>query len=56
MTVIGNFIAIRPDQLAAVVEDPDLVSSFLYPEGGGVGPTNQLDMACHSPHAQWKQL
>lgn len=52
MSMIGNFVAIRPDQLAAFVADPDLVSSFLYPEDGVVGPTNQLDIdkAWHAIH------
>lgn len=44
MSMIGNFVAIPPNQLAALVADPDLISSVLYPEDGGVEPANHLDI------------
>src|SRR5687768_4410646 len=52
MSMIGNFTAIRPDQLAVLVADPDLVSSFLYPEDGVDKPINHLDIdkAWHAIH------
>ena len=51
MSMIGNFLAIRPDQLAALIAEPELVESFLYPEDG-VEQTSHLeiDKAWHAIH------
>jgi hypothetical protein len=52
MSMIGNFVAISPGQLATLVADPDLMESFLYPDDGEAEPENHLDVdkAWHAIH------
>jgi len=41
--MIGNFVAIPSSQLTALIAEPDLVESVLYPEDG-TEPANYLDV------------
>lgn len=51
MSMIGNFLAIRSDQLTALIAEPDLVASFLYPEGGEEQANHlEIDKAWHAIH------
>ncbi|HTN76660.1 MAG TPA: YfbM family protein [Pirellulaceae bacterium] len=52
MSMIANFVAVDPQQLAALVANPDLVPSFLHPEDAGAEPANYLDIdkAWHAIH------
>ena len=43
MSMIGNFLAISPDQLTELVNEPALIDSLLYPEGGP-DPERHLDI------------
>ena len=52
MSMIGNFLAISPDQLAAFKADPDSVIPFLYPddEDAELGAHLDIDKAWHAIH------
>jgi hypothetical protein len=51
MSMIGNFLAIRPDQLTALITEPELVESLLYPEDGAEQANHlDIDKAWHAIH------
>ncbi len=51
MSMIGNLLAIRSDQLAALIAEPDLVTSLLYPEDGEEQTNHlEIDKAWHAIH------
>ena len=44
MSMIGNLIALRPETLKSLVDDPDAIEVFLYPDDGDSEPENHLDL------------
>ena len=52
MSMIGNLIALRPETLKSLVDDPDAIEAFLYPDDGDSEPENHLDLdkAWHAIH------
>jgi hypothetical protein len=52
MSMIGNFVALEPSKLAALIEDPTTVEPFLYPDDDEGVPPNHLDVdkAWHAIH------
>lgn len=51
MSMIGNFLAIRPDQLAALIAEPESMESLLYPEDGAEQANHlDIDKAWHAIH------
>ena len=52
MSMIGNLVAVRPEQLQSFIADPTLIESFLYPEDGETEPENHIDLdkAWHAIH------
>lgn len=52
MSMIGNLVALNLQQLQSLIDEPDLVEEFLYPEDGDAQPDNHLDLdkAWHAIH------
>ena len=52
MSMIGNVVAVLPEQLQSFIEDPELIEAFLYPEDGDAEPDwhVDLDKAWHAIH------
>lgn len=52
MSMIGNFVALSPDRLRALIDEPDSLEDFLYQEDGDEEPNNRLDLdkAWHAIH------
>jgi hypothetical protein len=44
MSMIGNLIAVNPDQLQLLVRDPDSIEAFIYPDDGDSEPDNHIDL------------
>ena len=44
MSMIGNLIALRPETLKSLVDDPESIESFLYPDDGDSEPENHIDL------------
>jgi hypothetical protein len=44
MSMIGNFLAINPEQLASLIDAPDQIDSLLYPEEDDAELPNHLDI------------
>ena len=38
MSMIGNLVAVSPEQLQSFMADPGLIVPFLYPDEGGAEP------------------
>lgn len=51
MSMIGNFVALQPEQLARFRADPDALDAFIYPEDDGAIPHHvDVDKAWHAIH------
>ena len=52
MSMIGNLVAVRPEQLQSLIADPDSIEPFLYSEDGDAEPENHIDLdkAWHAIH------
>ena len=52
MSMIGNLVAVSPEQLQSFMADPGLIVPFLSPDEGGAEPANHLDLdkAWHAIH------
>lgn len=52
MSMIGNLVAVRPEQLQSLINDPESIESFLYPNDGDADPENHIaiDKAWHAIH------
>ena len=50
--MIGNLVALSPERLRSLIDEPDSVEEFLYPEDGDAEPDNHLDLdkAWHAIH------
>lgn len=51
MSMIGNVLAISPEQLAALIAEPELAESFVYPDDGAERANHlDIDKAWHAIH------
>jgi len=50
MSMIGNFLQVPPDKLAALIDDPAQVVSFVYPGQGQHEDCMDVDKAWHGTH------
>lgn len=52
MSMIGNLVALSLERLRSLIDKPDSVEDFLYPENGDAEPNNHLDLdkAWHAIH------
>ncbi len=51
MSMIGNFVALRPDKLAELKDDPEAIDAFIYPEDEAAIPHHlDVDKAWHAIH------
>jgi hypothetical protein len=50
MSMIGNFLAIPPDRLAALIAEPSLVHSLIYQETGRDPEDLDIDKSWHAIH------
>jgi hypothetical protein len=50
MSMIGNFLQISPKELAALIADPSLVESFIYPDGEEHQSNIDVDKAWQGIH------
>ena len=50
MSMIGNFLQVSPDTLAALIADPAGVEAIIYPEGDDQFPGLDVDKAWHGIH------
>lgn len=44
MSMIGNLVAVSPQQLQSLIADPELIEAFLYPGEDDAEPDNHLDL------------
>ena len=44
MSMIGNLVALSPERLRSLIDKPESVEEFLYPEDGDAEPDNHLDL------------
>jgi hypothetical protein len=50
MSMIGNFLQLSSEELAALIADPSGVQSFIYPEGEECENSIDIDKAWHGIH------
>ena len=52
MSMIGNVCAVSPSQLQSLIDSPDSIKAFLYPDDGDSEPDNHVDLdkAWHAIH------
>jgi hypothetical protein len=50
MSMVGNFLQLSSDELAALMADPSLVESFIYPEDEEHEKNIDIDKAWHGIH------